>query len=137
MGRAKKDAGGDELSRRERQVMNLLYAAGESAASDIQEALADGTSNAAVRSILRILEEKGHVRHRQDGPRYLYRPRVSRDRARRTALEQVVDTFFDGSAESVLSALLEMRRQDFSPEDVDRMEDLISRLREGEEESKS
>ncbi len=134
MARSKRKAPLPELSRRERQVMNLLYGLEEATASEVQAGLADGTSNAAVRSILRILVEKGHLKHRQDGPRYVYLPTVSRDRARRSALEQVVETFFDGSAEGALAALLDLRRPELSPDDVARLESLIERLREAEEE---
>lgn len=134
MARSKRPKNLPELSRRERQVMDLVYALGEATASEIQAGLQDGTSNAAVRSILRILVEKGHLQHRQDGPRYVYLPTVSRERARRSALEHVVETFFDGSAEGALAALLDLRREDLSPDDIERLEALIDRLRQAEEE---
>jgi BlaI family transcriptional regulator, penicillinase repressor len=98
------------LSRREREVMDVLYRHGEATVAEVLEALDDPPTYSAVRSILRVLEEKEHITHREDGPRYVYAPAVGRERARRAALDHVVETFFDGSAESALAALL--RRSD-------------------------
>lgn len=95
-----------ELSRREREVMDVLYRRGEATVAEVMEELADPPTYSAVRSILRVLKEKGHIVHRTDGPRYVYAPAVGRDRARRAALDHVVNTFFDGSAEHALAALL-------------------------------
>lgn len=102
--------GTETLSRREREVMDVLYRRGEATVAEVMEELADPPTYSAVRSILRVLEEKKHITHREDGPRYVYVPAVARDRARAAALDHVVDTFFDGSAENALVALL--RRSD-------------------------
>src|SRR5688500_12323747 len=96
--------------RRERQIVDMLYTQGRSTAAEVQAALPDPPSYSAVRAMLRILEEKGHVRHEQDGPRYVYLPTVGRDRAKKTALRHMLQTFFDGSAEQAISAVLEDRK---------------------------
>src|SRR5687768_6458536 len=87
-----------DLSRRERQIVDILYSNGRATAAEVQAALPDPPSYSAVRAMLRILEEKGHVRHEQDGPRYVYVPTLARDNAKRSALQHVLKTFFDGSA---------------------------------------
>jgi len=97
-----------ELSRRERQVMNALYAAGEATVSELLAQMVDPPSYSSVRATLRVLEEKGHVEHAADGRRYLYRPTVEPEKARRAALAEVVRTHFDGSAEDAAAALLRM-----------------------------
>ncbi|MEO8130597.1 MAG: BlaI/MecI/CopY family transcriptional regulator, partial [Bryobacteraceae bacterium] len=94
------------LSRRERQIMDLLYQSGRATAAEIQEALPSPPSYSATRAMLRILEEKGHVRHEEDGPRYVYTPRVSRDLAKKSALHHIVQTFFEGSAAKLVSTLV-------------------------------
>jgi predicted transcriptional regulator len=104
------------LSRREREVMDVLFRREEATVAEVLEALEDPPTYSAVRSILRVLEEKGHITHREDGPRYVYAPAVARERARRAALDHVVETFFDGSAESALAALL--RRTDLELSDA-------------------
>ena len=95
-----------DLSRRERQIIDILYSHGRATAAEVQTALPDPPSYSAVRAMLRILEEKGHVRHEQDGPRYVFLPTVHRDRAQRSALTHVVRTFFNGSATDAVAALL-------------------------------
>ena len=94
------------LSRREREVIDVLYRRGEATVAEVMDDLKDPPTYSAVRSILRVLTEKGHIVHRADGPRYVYAPAVGRERARKAALDHVVDTFFDGSAERTLAALL-------------------------------
>src|SRR3954453_19903670 len=89
---------GVSLSRRERQIMDAIYRRGRATAAEVLEDMPDPPSYSAVRAMLRLLEEKGHVRHEQDGPRYVFLPTVHRDRASRSALTHVVRTFFDGSA---------------------------------------
>src|SRR5437899_11156769 len=96
-----------DLSRRERQILDILYERGQATAADVQNALPEPPSYSAVRALLRILEDKGHVRHLQDGPRYVYVPSVARENAKRSALRHVLRTFFDGSAEQAISALLD------------------------------
>jgi predicted transcriptional regulator len=100
----------EALSRREREVMDVLYRRGEATVSEVMEELVDPPSYSAVRSIFRVLESKGHIGHREDGPRYVYAPVVNRERARSAALDHVVNTFFGGSAERAVAALL--RRSD-------------------------
>ncbi|MEO6066358.1 MAG: BlaI/MecI/CopY family transcriptional regulator, partial [Gemmatimonadales bacterium] len=90
------------LTRRERQIMDVLFRQGEATVTEVMEALPDPPSYSAVRATLRILEEKGHIRHREEGPRYVFLPKVEPQRARRAALEHLLDTFFAGSAEQAV-----------------------------------
>ena len=117
------------LSRRERQIMDAIYRLGEATAQDVLEQIADPPGYSAVRALLRILETKGHVRHRQDGPRYVYHPTVPRERARDSALRQVVRTFFDGSAGAAAAALLDLSRDDLTDDELARLEALVERAR--------
>jgi BlaI family penicillinase repressor len=118
-----------DLSRRERQIVDILYSQGRATAAEVQSALPDPPSYSAVRAMLRILEDKGHVRHEQDGPRYIYLPTVARDRAKRTALRHVLQTFFDGSAEQAISALLDESDTRLSNRELDRLAQLIDQAR--------
>jgi predicted transcriptional regulator len=118
-----------DLSRRERQIVDILYTQGRATAAEVQAALPDPPSYSAVRAMLRILEDKGHVRHEQDGPRYVYLPTVGRDRAKKTALRHVLQTFFNGSAEQALSALLDESDTRLSDLELDRLARLIDRAR--------
>ncbi len=118
-----------ELSRRERQIVDILYARGRSTAAEVQAALPDPPSYSAVRAMLRILEEKGHVRHEQDGPRYVYLPTVARDNAKRSALRHVLRTFFDGSTEQAISALLDDASTRMSDGELDRLARMIDEAR--------
>src|SRR3954462_3368260 len=119
----------NDLSRRERQIIDILYARGRATAADVQAALPDPPSYSAVRAMLRILEEKGHVRHEQDGPRYVYVPTVAADRAKKTAIRHVLRTFFNGSAEQALSALLDQSDTRLSDHELDRLAKVIDRAR--------
>ena len=119
-----------DLSRRERQIIDILYANGKATAAEVQNALPEPPSYSAVRAMLRILEEKGHVRHEQDGPRYVYAPTVARDNAKRSALRHVLQTFFDGSAEQAISALLDDDAAKLSEKELDRLEKLINQARQ-------
>ena len=118
-----------DLSRRERQILDILYQRGQATAADVQNALPEPPSYSAVRALLRILEEKGHVRHQQDGPRYLYVPTLARENAKRSALHHVLRTFFDGSAEQAISALLDESSTKLSPAELDRLARLIEDAR--------
>jgi predicted transcriptional regulator len=118
------------LSRREREVMDVLYRRSEATVAEVLEALDDPPTYSAVRSILRVLEEKGHITHREDGPRYVYAPAVARERARRAALDHVVETFFEGSAESALAALLRRSDLDLTETQVVRLAREIRHARE-------
>lgn len=118
-----------DLSRRERQILDILYQSGQATAADVQNALPDPPSYSAVRALLRILEDKGHVRHQQDGPRYVYLPTVARENAKRSALRHMLRTFFDGSAEQAISALLDESSTKLSPAELDRLARLIDHAR--------
>ena len=117
------------LSRRERQVMDILYRRGRASASEIQEAMPDAPSYSAVRTTLRILEDKGHARHREDGPRYVYMPKVTREKATRSALRHLVETFFDGSAEKAVVTLLDSSASSLSEEELKRIGQMIEKAR--------
>jgi predicted transcriptional regulator len=117
----------DPLSRRERQIMDILYGRGPSTAAEVLDALPDPPSYSAVRALLRILEEKGHARHEQRGTRYVYLPRVPRERARRSALSSLVKTFFDGSAAQAAAALVDSGS--LSNDDLSRLSALIEKAR--------
>jgi predicted transcriptional regulator len=118
-----------DLSRRERQIIDILYANGRATAAEVQAALPDPPSYSAVRAMLRILEDKGHVRHQQDGPRYVYLPTVARDNAKRSAMRHMLQTFFDGSAEQAISALLDDESTRMSDAELDRLARLIDQAR--------
>jgi predicted transcriptional regulator len=120
---------GTELSRRERQIMDVIYRHGQVTAQEVLDHLADPPGYSAVRTLLRVLEDKGHVRHRQDGPRYVYLPIVPRDKARESALRQVVRTFFDDSAEQAVAALLDMSSSKLSEKELSRLATLIDRAK--------
>ncbi len=117
------------LSRREREVLDVLHRLGTASAADVRAALEKPPSDSAVRTHLRILEEKGHIRHQQDGPRYLYRPVVARETAGRSALRHLLTTFFEGSPDRAVAALLDETSDDLSADDLDRLDDLIQRAR--------
>lgn len=114
------------LSRRERQVMDIVYRQGEAAVSEVLEALPDPPTYSAVRALLRILEEKGHLAHRQDGPRYVYYPTVPREEASQSALERLLATFFDGSVERTVATLLDLEAEKLSDEELDRLAELVA-----------
>lgn len=116
------------LSRRERQIMDVVYQRGRVTAAEVLDALPDPPSYSAVRALLRVLEEKGHLRHRRDGARYVFLPTVPRETARRSALARVVQTFFGGSTEETVAALID--QSSLSDADLDRLQDLIDRARQ-------
>ena len=117
------------LSRRERQVLDVLHRLGRASAAQVRAALADPPSDSAVRTHLRILEEKGHVGHEQDGPRYVYRPTVPREAGGRRALRHLLRTFFDDAPERAVAALLDETAATLSDDDLDRLDDLIQQAR--------
>jgi BlaI family transcriptional regulator, penicillinase repressor len=119
----------DALSRRERQVMNILFQRGEATVSEVMADLPDPPTYSAVRSILRILAEKKLITHREDGPRYVYLPAVSPERAADEALNQVVRTFFDGSAEAAVTALLRLSDADLDEADIRKLREKIKTAR--------
>lgn len=113
------------LSRRERQIMDIIYARGRGTVAEVLEDLPDPPSYSAVRALLRVLEEKGHLRHKQDGPRYVFEPTVSREKARRSALRRVVQTFFAGSTEQAVAALLDPSVFELDRGELDRLRAMI------------
>ena len=117
------------LSRRERQIMDVIYREGQATATEVLSAMPDPPSYSAVWAMLRVLENKGHLRHVPDGNRYVYRPTLTRDRAGKPALANVLETFFDGSTEKAVAALLDLSRSEMSPEELDRLSDLIEQAR--------
>jgi BlaI family penicillinase repressor len=117
------------LSRRERQIMDIIYSRGKATATEVMESLADPPSYSAVRSLLRVLEEKGHLRHEQEGQRYVYSPTLERERAKLSALRRVLQTFFDGSTEEAVAALLDISQERLSEGELKRMEQLIKQAR--------
>lgn len=119
-----------QLSRRERQIMDVIYQLGEASVNEVMERLPDPPSYSAVRALMRVLEEKSMLRHRQEGPRYVYAPTVSPTRARRSAMQQMLNTFFEGSTERAVAALLDMDSSNLSDEELDRLAKLIEQARE-------
>jgi predicted transcriptional regulator len=119
-----------QLSRRERQIMDVVYRRGAATAADVHADLPDPPGYSAVRAMLRILEEKGHLTHSADGPRYVYAPVVSRRSARQSALRQVVRTFFEGSPTKAVATLLDMEGRKLSTEELNELSAMIDRARE-------
>lgn len=120
------------LTKRERQIMDLLYRLGRATATEVRESLAGDPSDSTVRTQLRVLEDKGHVRHEEQGLRFVYMPTVPRHAARRSALNHLVDTFFEGSHAKVVTALLGTDAARLSDEDLDRIADLIASARKAQ-----
>jgi predicted transcriptional regulator len=117
------------LTRRERQIMDILYRRGRATAAEVLAELTGDPSDSTVRTQLRVLEAKGHVRHEEEGLRYVYLPAVPRHAARKPALRHVVDTFFDGSVEKVVTALLGSEASRLTDEELDRIAELVARAR--------
>ena len=117
----------DGYSRREREIMDVLYRLKEGTAAQILEQIADPPSYTAIRTLLTILEKKGHVRHRVDGPRYVYQPAVAREQMGKRALQTLLTTFYDNSMERVVSAMID--REEVAPEELDRLAALIAKAR--------
>lgn len=116
-----------DLSRRERQIMNVVYRKEEATAEEIRESLSNPPSNSAVRATIRILEDKGHLTHRKEGPRHVYQPTTPPEEAARSALERLKETFFDGSASKAVSTLLSS--SDLSEEELEELSRLIDQAR--------
>lgn len=117
------------LSRREREIMDVLYHLGEATAQDVRQRMPDPPSYSGVRGLLRVLEEKGHVTHRAAGAKYVYRPTVPRAQASATALRQVLRTFFDGSAASAVAALLDLSADELTAEEYEQLQQMIEHAR--------
>lgn len=119
----------ESLSRREREMMNIIFARGQASATEVMEAMAEAPSYSAVRATLRILEQKGHLKHEHDGARYVYLPTMNREKVRLSALDQLLTTFFDGSAANVVATLIAKQKGKLTEEELDRMSELIEKAR--------
>jgi predicted transcriptional regulator len=117
------------LSRRERQIMDVLYQRGKASASEVREGIPDAPGYSAVRAMLRVLEEKGHVKHQAEGLKYVYVPTVARDKAKRSAVKHVMETFFNGSPEQIVAALLDVASTRLTSEELDRMSEMIEKAK--------
>jgi len=120
------------LSRRERQIMDVLYGHCKASASEVRELMENAPGYSAVRAMLRVLEEKGHVRHQAEGLKYVYVPTVAREKAKRSAVKHVLDTFFNGSPEQIVAALLDVSSTRFTSEELDRMGQMIEKAKSEE-----
>jgi BlaI family transcriptional regulator, penicillinase repressor len=119
------------LSRRERQIMDVLFRLGRATAAEVKQELPGQPTDSTVRTQLRVLESKGHVRHEEHGLRYVYMPVVRRDAARRSALRHLTNTFFDGSAEKIVAAVLGGEAARLTDDDLDRIAELVEQVRKG------
>ena len=119
----------EQLSRREREMMHIIFRAGKASASEVLDAMDDPPSYSAVRATLRVLEQKGHLKHQHDGTRYVYTPTVNRDKARNSALDQLLATFFEGSVANVVATLIEKSKDRLTPDELDRLSRLIAQAR--------
>ena len=117
------------LSRRERQILEILYRRGKASAADVRADMDDAPSYSAVRAMLRVLEEKGHVKHQAEGLKYVYLPTVTRERAKRSAVKHLLDTFFNDSPEQIVAALLDVSATRLTRAELDRMAQLIEKAR--------
>lgn len=119
----------EHFTRRERQIMDVIHAKGEATAAEVLAGLPDPPSYSAVRALLRILEEKGALKHREDGPRYVYMPTEPREKASRSALKKVLQTFFEGSLANAVAALVDGREARLSTAEIQRLEELINKAK--------
>jgi predicted transcriptional regulator len=117
------------LSRRERQIMEILYRDGKVSVSQVMEAMEDAPGYSAVRAMMRVLEEKGHVKHQAEGLKYVYLPVVAREKAKRSAVKHLLDTFFSEAPEQVVAALLDVSSNRLTAEELDRMAAMIDKAR--------
>jgi predicted transcriptional regulator len=124
--------GQKNLSRRERQIMDIIYELDDASVAQVLERIPNPPSYSSIRALLRVLEEKGHLTHKQDGPRYIYSPTLPREEARQNALKHVMKTFFENSTEDVVAALLNISEEDLSEADYERLAELVKKaLKEG------
>lgn len=121
------DAGIEELSRREREIISILYRLGQATAAQVREQITDAPSYTTIRTLLTILEKKGHVRHRAEGPRYVYEPAVARERMGARAVRSLLTTFYDNSVERMVAGMLD--REELPAEELDRLAQMIARAR--------
>jgi predicted transcriptional regulator len=118
-----------KLSRRENQIMEILYQRGKASAQDVRDAMPDAPTYSAVRALLRVLEEKGHIAHQNEGLKYVFSPVVKRDKAKRSAVKHLVDTFFRDAPEQVVAALLDVSAKRLTNEELDRMAAMIEKAK--------
>ena len=117
------------LSRREREIMDIIYQRGQATAAEVMENLHDPPGYSAVRTLLRVLEEKGDLRHEQQGPRYVFLPTVTHEKAKRSALKRMLEVFFNGSTEAAVAALLDISQARLTPEEWERLGLLVERAK--------
>ena len=117
------------LSRRERQIMEILYRGGKASVSEVMEGMDDAPGYSAVRAMMRVLEDKGHVKHRAEGLKYVYVPVVTREKAKRSAVKNLLDTFFSEAPDQVVAALLDVSSNRLTKEELDRMAAMIEKAR--------
>ena len=117
------------LSRRERQILEILYRRGKASASEVRADMEDAPGYSAVRAMLRVLEEKRHVKHQAEGLKYVYVPVVAREKAKRSAVQHLLDTFFAGSPEQIVAALLDVSATRLTREELDRMSEMIEKAK--------
>lgn len=120
----------NKLSRRERQIMDIIYRFGQATAAEVLENLPDPPSYSAVRAMLSVLEKKELLKHHQDGPRYVYLPTVAPEKAQHSAMENLLQTFFEGSTAQAVAALLDMSKEDMSDADLDRLSKMIDQAKQ-------
>lgn len=120
----------EALSRREREMMNIIFTKGRATATEVMDSMKDAPSYSAVRATLRVLEQKGHLKHQHDGTRYVYAPTVNREKARQSALDQLLRTFFDGSAANVVATLIERERDNMTDDELVQLSRLIDDARQ-------
>ena len=118
-----------ELSRRERQIMEILYQRGKASASEVRDAMPDAPTYSTIRALLRVLEGKGHIEHANEGLKYVYAPLIKRDKAKRSAVKHLVETFFQNSPEQVVAALLDVSAKRLTNDELNRMAAMIERAR--------
>ena len=119
----------EELSARERQIMDVVWRLGEATAAQVRDEVPDAPSYSAIRALMRILEEKGHLKHRSEGRRYVYLPTAPKSRAQQSALRRMVHTFFSDSPERAVAALLDMEAGDLTADELDRLAELVEQAR--------
>ena len=122
-----------DLGARERQFMAYIYRKGEASAAEVMEGISNPPSYSGVRAMLRILEEKGHLKHRKEGARYVYMPTISSDEAGRSAIDYMIQAFFSGSAERAVAALLDLKSDELSEEDLERLSNMIEEAKQQED----
>ncbi len=118
-----------KLTRREREIMDIVYRLGQASAAQVRQRLSDTPSYSSVRAMLAKLERKGYLRHRQDGPKYIFHPTLPREAARQNAMSRLVETFFDGSVSQAINGLLGLRGQLLSAQELDELVEQIERAR--------